>query len=445
MMSSLPGLEFPAVRNLDIVAKFDGGDLTSDAGLLLVKQADTKLGLIASLTKAIVDKRQLSKVKQPLDVMLAERVLAIALGYEDANDLDDLGKDSALKVACNRRPNSDADLASQPTISRFENSVTKDDLFAMSLVIARTVINVLPHDTTEVVLDIDATVDPCHGQQEFNFFNKYYKANCYLPLLLHMTAPGGQQWLLGSYLRSGTATGEKGFMGMLRIAVKLLRERFPKIRIVLRADSGFSGGKALEFCERQGIAYIMGFKKYSTVKKHILSIETSLRLKYETEGDVTREYGEFEHKAEAWKKSRRLIVKGELVKEQFSSHVLLTNLTESPAKLYGFYTGRGEQENRIKELKNGLCSGRTSCHRFLANQFRLLLHTAACVLMSVIQQAARGTQFEKAQVSTIRLKLLKVGARVQETSRKIWFHLAENYPYQDVWWHINQKLLQSTS
>ena len=445
MLNSLPGLDFPAVCNLDIVAKFDGGDLTSDAGLLLVKQADTKLGLLSSLTKAIVDKRQRSKVKQPVGVMLAERVLAIALGYEDANDLNDLGKDAALKVACNRRPNSDADLASQPTISRFENSVTKDDLFAMSLVIARTVISVLPHYTTEVVLDIDATVDPCHGQQELNFFNKHYDTNCYLPLLLHMTAPSGQQWLLGSYLRSGTASGDKGFMGMVRIAVKLLRERFPKIRIVLRADAGFSSRKALEFCERQGIEYIMGYKKYSTLKKHILSIETSLRLKYGTEGDGTREYGEFEHKAVSWKKSRKLIVKGELVKEKFSSHVLLTNLMETADKNYVFYTGRGEQENRIKELKNGLCSGRTSCQKFLANQFRLLLHTAACVLMSAIQQAARGTQFEKAQVTTIRLKLLKVGARVKESSRKIWFHLAENYPYQDSWWHINQKLLQSTS
>ena len=163
MLNSLPGLAFPPVLSLDLVAKFDGGDLTSDAGLLLVKQADCKLGLIASLSKAILDKRQSSKVKQSSAVMLGERIFAIALGYKDANDLDDLGKDATLKVAGNRRPKSDLDLASQPTISRFENSATKRDLLAMSYVIGRIAVSLLPKDTTEVVLDIDATVDPCHG------------------------------------------------------------------------------------------------------------------------------------------------------------------------------------------------------------------------------------------------------------------------------------------
>ena len=350
-------LVFPAVVGKEVCARWDGGDITSDAGVLLVSLADRRLGLTEAMADCINDTRQQSKVEHSTVEITRERVYAICQGYEDANDLDVLGCDPALKTACTRLPNAGADLASQPTISRFENMACAKDQVRMAKRMAQRVISRLGLGTRRVILDVDPTDAPCHGQQEFEFFNGHYGEHCYLPLHVHITGDDGRQRILGSLLRPGNSSATRGLRGVLRIAVRLLRKRVPNARIILRADSAFGVCAVLEMCDELGI-----------------------------DEDV-----------------------------------------------YEFYCAGGEQENRIKEMKLDLSSGRTSCCRFLANQFRLLMHTAACMLMCVLQDALAGTRWAKAQIGTLRARLLKVGARIAETTRKIWFHLPSSFPEQDAW------------
>jgi Transposase DDE domain group 1 len=238
MQQSNAELLFPAVGGKAVVGRFDGGDITSDAGFLLLAQADQKIGLTHALAGAMVDKRQASKVVHPLQVLLQERIYAIAAGYPDANDGDSLRFDPALKLACQRRPESDAPLASQPTLSRLENGVSAQELVHMSLALAQRVIAQLPADTRHVVLDVDASDDPCHGQQQFEEFNAYYDTHCYLPLFVHVTAEDGRQRLLGVLLRPGKAAATTGLRGLLGPAIRLLRARFPQLHIILRLRSG---------------------------------------------------------------------------------------------------------------------------------------------------------------------------------------------------------------
>ena len=441
MSSSGLDLVFPSVSGKDVVARFDGGDLTSDAGLLLLGEADRKIGLTEGMTEAITDRRQQSKVLHKVHDILRERVYAISAGYEDANDLDTLGSDPVLKTVCDRLPASGGDLASQPTISRLENAVTRKDLLRIGMLVAETVISDLPPDTTEVTLDVDTSDDPCHGQQEFEHFNGYYDEHCYLPLYVHVTGGDGRQRLLCSLLRPGKACATKGLFGVVRRVVELLRARFPAVRITLRGDSGFGICEVIGFCEEIGIEFVLGLRGNSRL--HTLSTPTQMDacLKYKWEGNGCREYGELRYKAGSWKKQQRVVIKAEITRGELNPRFVVTSLTnKTPEELYEFYCGRGDQENRIKEMKLDLQSGRTSCHRFLANQFRLLLHTAACVLMGVLQRSLEGTKWGKAQIGTIRLRLLKVGARIVESCRKVWVHLPTAFPEKELWHHLHWRL-----
>ena len=441
MSSSGLDLVFPPVKNKDVVSKFDGGDLTSDAGMLLLGKADRKIGLTESIAAAIVDPRQQSKVEHKVVDMVRERVYAISAGYEDANDLDTLGSDPALKTVCDRLPGSGDRLASQPTISRLENRVGRKDLLRIGMLLAEKVIADLLPDTSEVILDVDASDDPCHGQQEFEFFNGYYDEHCYLPLYVHVTGQDGRQRLVCALLRPGNAYATKGLYGVLRRVVSLLRARFPGVRIILRADSGFGIGEVIEFCESISIDYVLGLRGNSRLHTLSTPVQMDAALKYKWEGNGCLEYGEFGYKAGSWKKQQRVVAKAEITCGELKPRFVVTSLTgKTPEELYEFYCGRGEQENRIKEMKLDLESGRTSCHRFLANQFRLLLHTAACVLMGVLQRCLEGTKWAKAQVGTIRLRLLKVGARIVESYRKVWVHLPTAFPEKEVWYHLHQRL-----
>ena len=445
MDNSLPELDFPAVAGRDIVARFDGGDLTSDAGLLLLAQADRHLGLIQAMAQVVTDRRDPNKIEHRCDEILRERIFAIACGYEDANDLDTLRNDPALKLACGRRPTSQPALASQPTISRLENAVGHKDLLRMGLALAQRVIAQLPADTTEVILDVDATDDPCHGQQELEFFNGYYDTHCYLPLHLHLTGPDGRQWLLASLLRPGNASYRDGLLGLLRRAVRLLRARFPTVKIVLRADAGFGYADVLAFCEAQGLEYVLGLTGNSRLAVLSTPVQMDACLKYKWEGNGCREFAEFGYKAGSWPHLRRVVVKAEITQGKLNPRFVVTSLMGTPEQLYLFYCERGDRENRIKEVKLDLVSGRTSCHRFVANQMRLLLHTAACVLMTGLQEAASGTRYATAQVGTFRLRVLKVAARVVESCRRVWVHLSSSYVDKRTWFHLNRRLSQPTA
>lgn len=427
-------LTFPAVGGREVVARNDGGDITSDAGLLLVSLADKRLGLTQAMADAITDRRDQSKVDHAVVEMARERIYAICQDYEDANDLDTLRHDPALKVACKRLPKTGEALASQPTISRFENMPSARDQARMAESMARAVISQLPKGTQRVIIDVDPTEDPCHGQQEFEFFNGHYGCHCYLPVHIHITGDDGRQRIIGSVLRPGNAGPTKGLYSALRVAIRLLRKRMPDARIVLRADSAFGVCDVLDFCEDMGVDYCLGMKGNSNLHRLSTPVQMDACLKYKWEGNGCREYGSVSYKAGSWRKARRVVVKAEITQGDLNPRFVVTSLKSlSDVEAYEFYCGRGEQENRIKEIKLDLSSGRTSCHSFLANQFRLLLHTAACMLMGVLQESLAGTRFAHAQVGTLRTRLLKVGARVVETARKIWFHLPSSFPALDAW------------
>ena len=447
MADSCLDLAFPSVKGKVVTARCDGGDITSDSGLLLLSAADKKIGLTSSLSAVIKDNRQSAKVRHKQDTLLAERIFGIGQGYEDTNDFNTLCADPALKLSCGRAPESDPALASQPTLCRFENRVSKRDLIRMGKALAQCVVKQLPAGTRRVVLDIDAMEDPCHGQQEFEFFNAFYDSHCFLPLLIYVTDESGRQRLMGVLLRSGKA-GNAGVRWLLRKAVAILRARFPDLEVVLRADAGFGNDKVLRLCDKLKLSYILcvsGNRRLHTLSTAI-QMQACCKYTFEKaswryEGGVCREFGTIEYKAGTWDKKRTVIVKAEITQGKLNPRFVVTNIDEdNPEKAYAFYCARGDRENRIKEFKLDLAGGRTSCHRFLANQFRVLMHAAAAVLIGVIQEAAAGTEWAKAQAGTIRLRLLKVGARVIETVRRIWIHMSSSYPNQSAWHTIHQAL-----
>lgn len=441
MDNSYSDLLFPTVAGKEVVARFDGGDITSDAGLLLLREADRKVGLSKALAGAIEDRRQPSKVTHRLDTLLRERLYALAQGYSDANDLDTLREDPALKLACEQCPAKDNALASQPTLSRLENAVRKKDLVRLGYRLAERVIAQLPTETKKVTLDVDATDDPAHGQQEFVLFNAYYDTHCYVPLYLYVTGADDRQRLLCALLRAGNASASMGLFGLLKRAVKLLRARFPGLKILLRADSGFGNASVIGFCHRYGLDFLLGLGRNPRLQTLSTPVQMDCALKYAWEGEGCREYGEFDYKAGTWAKKERVIIKAEITRGELNPRYVVTSDTEAtPEALYLRYCERGDPENRIKEMKRGLESGRTSCHRFLANQFRLLLCAGACLLMSVLPEALAGTRWAKAQVETLRLRLLKVGARVVQTCRKVWLHLPTSFPEKALWHHLYRKL-----
>jgi hypothetical protein len=427
-------LVFPAVGGKDVVSRNDGGDITSDAGLLLVSLADKRLGLTQSMACAITDHRDQGKVVHGIIELARERIYAICQDYEDANDLETLRHDPALKTVCNRLPKTGESLASQPTISRFENMPGAKDQTRMAVAMARRVVSGLSSQTRRVIIDVDPTEDPCHGQQEFEFFNGHYGCHCYLPVMIHITGNDGRQRIIGSILRPGNSGPTKGLYSALKIAIRLVRDYLPQTQIILRADGAFGVCGVLDFCEDMGIDYILGMKGNPILHDLSSPIQIDACLKYKWEGNGCREYGSVFYKAGSWRHARRIVVKAEITQGDLNPRFVVTSLDNlSDEKAYEFYCGRGEQENRIKEIKLDLSSGRTSCHSFLANQFRLLMHAAACMLMGVLQESLVGTRFAKAQIGTLRTRLLKVGARVVETARKIWFHLPSSFPAQDAW------------
>jgi hypothetical protein len=440
MISPL-ALDFPAVSHRLVTARFDGGDLSSDAGVVLLAEAERHTDIIGALAHSLVDTRQSHKVQHSLEDLIRARVFGICCGYEDANDLSNLRHDPAFKLACDRLPETGRALASQSSISRLENRIGAKDLVRAAYALGRAVIAQLPQDTTAVILDVDATPDPCHGQQELEGFNAHYDTHCYLPLLLHVTAADGQKRLLAALLRPGKASACHGLFALLGGAVRLLRERFPEITLTLRADGGFGNARVIHFCERKGVDFVLGLGKNPRLQTLSTPVQIDAALKYRWAGEGCREFGEFSYKAGTWRNRHRVVVKAEITRGELNPRYVVTSDTNTAAEeVYTFYCGRGDQENRIKEFKGDLAGGRTSCHRFLANQFRLLLHLGASALMGVVQRALSGTPWAKAQVQTVRLRLLKVAVRVVQTSRRIWLHLPTCFPEKQTWEHLWRKL-----
>jgi hypothetical protein len=427
---------FKELYGKKVQVDFNGGDVSSDAGLLLFREAEEKLNLFEKVADAIHDNRHPGYVKHGITELLKQRVYQIAAGYEDANDAGDLRKDPVLKIACDRPLSSDYDLASQPTLSRFENAPTKATLYRMARALLDVFINSYDAPPEGIVIDLDDTVDPTHGNQQLTLFNAYHDCHCYLPLHIYEGKSGK---LITTILRPGKRPSGKEIVTILKRIIRVIREAWPDVGILLRGDSYYSCPAVYEYCEEHNLKFIFGFKPYSTLVKRSKTLTENAMALFESECTPVKIYGEFSYQAKTWKSPYRIIVKAEHNSQGPNTRFIVTNLTHANRQFVyeTIYCGRGSVELMIKEHKNHLASDRTSCSSFQANQFRLFMHSMAYILMHHFRsQYLKGTQFAKAQFDTIRTKIIKIGARVHHLVTKIKIQLPNCYPYKEDFFRI---------
>ena len=448
---NLDPVVFSRLRNRQVVADFDGGAISSDAGAILLREADRNLGLIDRLDAAIPDPRNPALVIHRQDVMLRQRIFAIAQGHEDGNDHQHLRDDPLMQLATGRGIDPKQPLASPPTLCRLENRVGRKALVDMAKALVE--IFIASHQTppAELVLDFDATDDHVHGHQQNRFFHGYYDAYCFLPLYVFC----GQR-LLAAYLRPANIDAAMHTWTILALLVKRFRQVWPNVKIIFRGDSGFCRWKMLRWCDRRSVSYVVGIARNSRLESMAEPLMAQARELFEKQaGDKkpVRVFGEFKYAAGKWDAQRRVIAKAERIggsgaREPKDNHrFIVTNLDTEARSLYeDFYCQRGEAENRIKEQQLGLFADRTSCHDFLANQLRVLLSAAAYVLIQHIREKGlAGTELATAQVTTIRLKLLKVGGLIQKTARRIVLRLSSSCPTQEIFRLVARRLISLPS
>ena len=436
MTQCIGQLQLGLLQRKQLIGEFDGGDISSDGGLMLVAKADQRLGLTARLAACLVDWRQAAKVRHRMHELLAQRVYQIAAGYEDCNDAADLRHDPVLKTAVGRLPKTGRDLASQPTLSRFENGVGRRELWQMARQLVECFIEQHAQSRPRrIILDFDATEDPTHGQQQLAGFHGYYGEHCYLPLIVTAQVDAGPQELVVALLRRGRSHASANALAVLRRLVARLRAQWPEVEIVLRADSGFAVPALYAWCEAQQlpVRYLIGLAKNPRVLELAQPHLKAARSEHARTAEKVRHIHELWYAADSWPHLRRVLAKAEVTDKGDNPRFVVTNLEGEVAALYELYAARGEMENRIKELKTDLQMDRTSCHRFAANQFRVLLHAAAYVLLSLLRRALTGTRLAAAQVSTLQRSLLKLGVRVRESARRVWLGFASSCPVQELW------------
>ena len=430
---TLSSFDFPSCRKRRVEADFTGGEVTSNGGVLLLRQADRMLGLSASVARRLIDVRQQGKVAHRLETMLRQRVFAVALGYEDVNDHAALRHDLALQTAVER----DRALASPSTLSRFENAADRSWAWSVHEVLVERFIASHSAPPEELVLDFDATDDAVHGHQEGRFFHGYYDHYCFLPLYVFC----GER-LLVSYLRPSKIDGAKHAWAILALLVKRLRRAWPEVRIVFRGDGGFCRHRMFDWCERRGVGYITGLAKNARLNDLAAPWMARAAQGFEASGDKQRLFGEFAYAAATWKTERRVIARLEHGDKGANPRYIVTNLAGEAQELYEkLYCQRGDMENRIKEQQLDLFADRTSCHGWWANQFRLLLSSMAYTLLETIRRIGlTGTEMARAQAGTIRLKLLKIGAVITRNSRRVRFLLSSACPHQELFAHAAARL-----
>jgi hypothetical protein len=420
-------LVFSSVSGKKVTAVFDDHRVTSDAGVLALREIEQRIRLLDALTDAIVDSRHSSYVRHKVWEILAQRVFQIALGYDDANDCDALKGDPALKIAAERHPVDDPDLASQPTISRLENQVTRTDLLRIAYALCDHFIASYKRRPRGIVLDMDCTTDVVHGGQQLRLFNAHENEYCFKPFHVYEGLSGK---LITAVLRPGKTPAPGEVMAVLKRVVRRLKEAWPKTRFLFRGDSHFAKPEVLDWLESQGIFYVVGVAKNPVLEKRSEATLTDAKERFERFGRKVRRYASFFYAAKTWSVPRRVILRAEASCRGVDPRYVVTNLSTRPKLLYEkLYCPRGAVELMIKEHKRHLHSDRTSCHKFEANQFRLFLHSAAYILLHTFRSTTlKSTALAHAQFDTLRLRLLKIGARVQILKTKIVFHLPLSYP-----------------
>lgn len=437
-------LLFPELFGKPVVARFDEHHGSSDGGSILLKAADRRLGLLDRLAGCLVDGRQPGKIAHELSELLAQRIYAIACGYPDTNDAGRLGDDPVHKMLVGRDPIDGQTLASQPTLSRFENAVGKRELLLMGATLRDVVIERhrrrLGGKARRITIDFDPTDDPTHGAQQLSFFNGYYDSWCYLPLMGFISFDAEpEQYLVAAVLRPGNAHGTAGFLPILRRLVGRLMEAFPRADILVRLDAEYATPEVLEFLDDANLHYVVAMAKNAVLGRRAEPLLKKARRMARTTGQTQRLYGQCRYRARRWNRTRRVIIKAEVTRlegrePKDNPRFVVTNLEDAPRRLYErIYCERGDIENRIKELHLGLEIDRTSCTCFWANQLRVLMTAAAYALMQELRLRAARTPCERAQVWTLRERLIKLGARVERSVRRIVLHLPASFPFIDAW------------
>ncbi|ALC10647.1 MAG: IS1380 family transposase [Novosphingobium sp.] len=413
---------FPAVQRKKVTAAFDGGRITSDGGVLLLAQAEREMDICRQLATCIADRRDPSRVVHKLDDILRARVLAIACGYEDADDLDALRDDPGFRLALGKLPGSGAGLASQPTMSRWENAPTTRELARMMAAMVDIYCASYPSPPEAVTLDIDDTCDVVHGYQQLSFWNGHHGERCFLPIHVYDTATGRPVAML---LRTGKTPSGAEAAGHIRRLVRQIQRHWPTTHITIRGDGHYGRPEVMNFCEAQGIDYVFGLPTNAVLRAdpQIVKIADACAVKRAEEQHVVlRNYAQTRYGAKSWKCQRRVVARIEASTLGMDIRYVVTSLEQGSAEhIYDtLYCARGQAENLIKLHKAQLASDRTSCRSANANQMRLILHTAAFWLMWRIQQAIpKAAALANAEFATLRLRLLKVAARVIETASRI--------------------------
>lgn len=416
---------FQGFKNHKIEVNFDGGNVTSDGGVLFLRQADKILNLTPRAAEFLNDpRRQASCIHESLE-MLRQRVYGICLGYEDLNDHDEIKKDGAIQTAVEK----EQDLASSPTLCRFESWADRQTAVKFNELLVDIFIESHKFPPEEIILDFDATDDPVHGNQEGRFFNGYYDHYCFLPLYVF-----SGHHLLCAMLRPSNIDAAKHSWAVLKLIVKKLRAVWPEVNIIFRGDSGFCRHRMMDWCDRNKVEFIIGIARNPRLEAMSSRIMRKAEKRHRRTGRKTKIYTEIWYKAKTWKVKRSVIVKAEHNSLGRNNRYVVTNLPGNPCRLYeDLYCARGDMENRIKEKQLDLFADRTSCHEWWPNQFRLLLSSLAYVIMEAIRRLGLyGTELAKAQCGTIRLKLLKIGAVIVRNTRRIRFLISSHYPWKDL-------------
>jgi hypothetical protein len=377
----------PNICKKKVTAAFDGGQVSSDGGVFLLAAADKRLGLIDTLARLIPDARDPAQITHSMADILRERIFAIACGYPDGNDLDDLRHDPAFKMACGRLPDSGVDLASQPTISRLENAPNLRDLIRMSRGMVDFWCASHPHPPNGIVLDIDDTADTVHGHQQMSLFNAHYDERCFLPIHIYDAESGH---CVVTILREGKTPNGKEVRAHIRRLVRRIRVHWPTTIITIRGDGHYGRQEAMDWCDDNGVKYIFGLGPNKTLAKQIFAKLDNVCVRRAVgQLDKVRGFATTRYAAKSWSRPRRVLARIEATKKGADVRYIVTNLTKGTAqRLYeSIYCARGQAENLIKRHKSQLASDRTSCRSPLANQMRLILHTAAFCLVRVIRGA----------------------------------------------------------
>ena len=431
-------LPFPFFKSRDLTVTFNGGEITTDGGLLLVREFDEKIGFTQGFSDLIADPRNPFLIVHPQVELIRQRLYQIIAGYEDCNDATRLRHDAIFKAIAGRKPEEDP-IGSQPTLSRLENRIGPGVCWQLAEYFVRTFIATRKEPPARITLELDPSDVPTYGHQQLTFFHGFYDQHMYFPMFLCDAQSG---LLLAPVLRKGNAGPTEGIFGILPRVLQMLRNAWPHIRIDVRFDSGFATPELLNWLEEESIPYAIGMGPNKVLERLSAPFVKSVQAEFEQTGKPQRRFTTLRYAADTWDHKRRIIVKCEVTSRGTNVRYVIVTRRGRSADLYDWYVQRGGTiENYIKELKIGFQGDRLSCESFMANQFRLVLHTAAYNLMLLFREHTGIPEVQEARIQTLRIKLIKVGGRVRQTVRRIWIDLSSTWPFQNLFRSVHATLV----